>query len=65
MTWQAVSGMHYSMIGDGGPAGILVRTGKQRHGATAISDASVPFGNSTAVKAKTITAVHLALRQWG
>ena len=77
MTWQAVSGMHFSMVGEGGPAGILQRVVKEQAGAAVISDLSVPAGApepngaletirvANTIKPEYILAVRQALEEWG
>ena len=76
MTWQAVSGMHFSMVGEGGPAGILQRVVKEQSGAAVISDLSVPAGApepngaletirvDNTIKPEYILAVRQALEEW-
>lgn len=66
MTWQAIDQMSYAMVGEGGPAGILVHTGAELPGATVISRVSKPrSGDSQALESKDIRAVRKALAQWG
>jgi hypothetical protein len=64
MTWQAVEGMHYSMVGGGGPNGILSRAGKERAGQAYLGNASLAGGVQTVAPAE-ITAVRQALDGWG
>ncbi len=77
MTWQAVSGMHFSMVGTSGPAGILQRVVKEQAGAAILSDVSEPAGAPEANSAlETIQGHHTiqpeyilelrqALEEWG
>ena len=66
MTWQAVDKMSYSMVGEGGPAGIVVHAGEELPGATVISRVSKPrSGDSQSLKANNIRAVRKTLAQWG
>ncbi len=71
MTWQAVNRMHYSMVNEGGPAGILQRAGVERPGATVISDATSPLVSSLPTElhwlasTNNIAAVRRALSEWG
>ena len=71
MTWQAVNRMHYSMVNEGGPAGILQRAGEERPGATVISDATSPLVSSLPTElhwlasTNNIAAVRRALSEWG
>jgi hypothetical protein len=64
MTWQAVNGMHYSIVGGGGPDSILQRAGKERAGQAIIGDYSISAGASDATPAE-IAAVRQALDGWG
>ena len=48
MTWQAVNGMNYSMVGGGGPGGIPPRAGKERVGQTYIGRFSISKGRQDA-----------------
>jgi hypothetical protein len=64
MTWQAVDGMHYSMIGGGGPGSVASRAGIERKGQAVIADASFSFAGQ-AIKSGDILAVRKALDDWG
>jgi hypothetical protein len=64
MTWQAVNGMHYSMVGGGGPDSILKRAGPERAGQTIIGNYSISAGPSDATPEE-VTAVRHALDGWG
>jgi hypothetical protein len=65
MTWQAVDGMNFSMVGVGGPSGILQRTGEEGGGAAVIADVSRPTRTSTLITTSDIAAVGQALAEWG
>jgi hypothetical protein len=64
MTWQAVNGMHYSMVGGGGPNSILKRAGTERAGQNIIGNYSISADPSVTTPMK-ITAVRHALDGWG
>ncbi|HEY1989661.1 MAG TPA: hypothetical protein VGG43_09365 [Acidimicrobiales bacterium] len=64
MTWQAVNGMHYSMVGGSGPGGVLSRAGKERDGQAAITINSLTMGRPSESPTD-ILAVRQALRGWG
>ena len=69
--------MHFSMVGEGGPAGILQRVVKEQSGAAIISDVSVPagapetngaletIGVEKTIKPDYILEVRQALEEWG
>jgi hypothetical protein len=65
MTWQAVDTMHYSMVGQGGPAGILERVGEEHEAAAVIAGASASSGPNASLAAGGILAVRQALPAWG
>jgi hypothetical protein len=64
MTWQAVDGMHYAMVGGGGPGGVLTRAGKERDGQVAITINSLSADRRVETPAD-ILAVRQALQGWG
>ena len=64
LTWQAVDGMHYSMVGGGGPGGVVQRAGGERQGQAVIANASVDFKGQTITPAD-IVSVRRALDDWG
>ena len=64
MAWQAVGGMHYSMVGGGGPDGAIERAGIERPGQQVIGDVSFAFA-SHPLTPRAIVSVRRALRQWG
>jgi hypothetical protein len=64
MTWQAVDAMHYSMVGQGGPAGILERVGEEHKAAATIAGASASTGLTTSVAPGALFAVRRALSAW-
>jgi hypothetical protein len=65
MTWQAVDEMHYSMVGLGGPGGVLERAGPERAGQSVITNASFFFSPTQTITAANIVAVRQALVGWG
>ena len=65
MTWQAVNGMRYAIVGAGGPSGILQRAGKERRGAAVIASVSAPTGAAGTIEPGDIPAVRQALDEWG
>ncbi|MGA3149295.1 MAG: DUF2079 domain-containing protein [Acidimicrobiales bacterium] len=62
MTWQAMSGMHFSMVGSSGPAGILQRVVKEQAGAAILSDVSEPVGAPEANSAIETIQVHHTIK---
>ncbi len=64
LTWQAVDRMHFSMVGGGGPGGILARAGAEREGQAVIADTSFSF-NPRTISTGDIAAVRRALAGWG
>ena len=64
-TWQAVDGMHYTMVGEGPPAGLDERAGKERAGATVIAAVSTSSNGQGSAKPGDIRAVRMALDDWG
>ena len=64
MTWQAVDDMDFSMVGEGGPGGILVQSGKELGGATVLAAASSPNVAPRALTAQDVTNVRRALDDW-
>jgi hypothetical protein len=66
MTWQAVSGMRFDMVGGGGPEGVVSRDGVERVGETLFGDATYSQLYSDAMyKPDSLTAMRRALQQWG
>lgn len=65
MTWQAVGGLHFSMVGEGGPGGILKRTGKEKQAAKLLSLVSSQSGSDTAITTGGVDEVRRALKKWG
>lgn len=63
-SWQAVDRMSYSMVNVGGPAGFVVRAGKERAGAAVIAGIS-PANSVGNVESGEILAVRKALDDWG
>ena len=65
MTWQAVDGMHYAMVGGGGPGALWYRAGTEEKGQAilvAASLGSLPPADSTPAA---IASVRRALDGWG
>ena len=65
MTWQAVDGMHYSMVGVGGPSGIPQRAGTERDGAAVIAGVSAYNPTSPVITPDDVSVVRQALAGWG
>ena len=65
MTWQAVDGMRWALVGTGGPSGVPQRAGRERPGDVVIGGISAPIGTNDRLQPGDITAVRLALDQWG
>ena len=64
-TWQAVDGMHYTMVGEGPPAGLVERAGQERAGATVIAAVSTSANGRRSPKPGDVQAVRMALEDWG
>lgn len=64
MTWQAVDGMGYSMVGEGGPGGILIQAGNELPGATVIAQLSNPKFPAGPLTTAQVSEVRRALHQW-
>lgn len=64
MTWQAEAGMHYAMVGGGGPDALPIRAGAERVGQTYIGNISISRSPQTITQSE-ITAVRQALDGWG
>jgi hypothetical protein len=64
MTWQAVDGMSFAMVGGGGPGSIASRAGKEVAGQTYIANLSVSESPQS-VTPDEVTAVRQALDGWG
>ncbi len=65
MTWQAVDRMAFSMVGQGGPAGVLARAGTERAGQSAIANATFFFSPTQAITGPDAVATRQALHGWG
>ena len=64
MTWQAVDGLHYSMVGGGGPDSISQRAGKERAAQSYVG--ALSFSSSaTTITPGDISVVRRALEGWG
>ena len=64
MTWQAVDGMRYAMVGGGGPNSVLSRAGKEAPGQQYLANISLS-GTSQTVTPAEVEAVRGALSGWG
>lgn len=63
MTWQAMGGFPYVMVGGGGPGGAIERSGIERPGADAIGRASFTFTGQQ-LRASDVAATRAALKGW-
>jgi hypothetical protein len=63
--WQAISGLHFTMAGGGGPTGTAARAGANRTGFTVLDAASVPFGPAPSLSPTALGAVRKAMSAWG
>ncbi len=64
LTWQAVSGMHYSIVGGAGPSSIPQRAGKEKVAQHLIGDYSISSSRSSP-DLKQVAEVRSALDEWG
>ncbi len=64
MAWQAVGGMHYAMVGGGGPDGAIERAGVERPGQQVVGDVSFSFADHP-ITPTAVRAVRRALDRWG
>jgi 6-pyruvoyl-tetrahydropterin synthase related domain len=68
MTWQAVNGMRYSMVDEGGPGGYQSRAGNEQAGQSVIGTVSNPSfataSDTLGITPDKISAVRSALRAW-
>ncbi len=65
MTWQAVDGLDFSMVGQGGPDGVPARAGAERAGQSAITDTTFFFSPSPNPTGADAVATRQALHGWG
>jgi hypothetical protein len=65
MTWQAVDGLDFAMVGGSGPEGIPARAGPERAGMEVVSAASISFVGPPGPTASNIRALRRALAGWG
>ncbi len=63
-TWQAETGLNYSMVNLSGPGALAPRLGHDAVAATVIGNASEPIPTKSAVSTQTIIALRNALRDW-
>jgi len=64
MAWQAVTGFPYTMVGGGGPGGVVQRSGAERAGYAAIGRASFSFTRQV-LRPGDVAASRRALAAWG
>ena len=64
MTWQAVDGMRWALVGTGGPSGVPQRAGPERRGDVIVGGISAPVGTNDRLHPGDVAAVRLALDQW-
>ena len=64
MAWQAVVGFPYTMVGGGGPDGVVQRSGAERAGYAAIGRASFSFTRQV-LRPGDVAATRRALASWG
>jgi hypothetical protein len=64
MTWQAVDGMSFSMVGGGGPDALASRAGIESVGQAYLGNVSISGGPQILVPQE-VTAVRQALGEWG
>jgi hypothetical protein len=66
MTWQAVDGMRFSIVGVGGPAGAIARLPIGiRAGALVIANVAYPYPAPIQITSASIESVRQALTAWG
>jgi hypothetical protein len=65
MTWQAVDGMSFAMVGGGGPDALPARAGREAAGQTDIGNLSISSAASQTITPKEVVAVRQALDGWG
>ena len=64
MTWQALDKMDFSMVGEGGPGGMLVETGTELTGAQVIAKISSQTPRARTLTADGVAEVRQALHDW-
>lgn len=64
MTWQALDKMDFSMVGEGGPGGMLVETGTELMGAQVIARVSSQTPRVKTLTAGDVSEVRQALHDW-
>ena len=65
MTWQAVDGMSFAMVGGGGPDALPARAGSEAPGQTDIGNLSISSAASQAITPTEVAATRRALDGWG
>lgn len=64
MAWQAENRMHWSMVGGGGPNGVIERAGREAPGQRVIGDISFAF-TAREITPSSVLRVRSALDGWG
>ena len=64
MAWQAENRMHWSMVGGGGPNGVIERAGREAPGQAVIGDVSFAF-RARKITPISVQRVRRALEGWG
>lgn len=65
MPWQAISGLHFSLAGGGGPTGTALHAGRERPGFQVLHDASILLAAPPALDQTHLEQVLHAFRAWG
>ena len=65
MSWQAVEGDTFSMVGGGGPGIVASRAGTEEAGFNILEDASVPLSAQPIPTSSNLAAIRQALAGWG
>jgi hypothetical protein len=65
IAWQAIDSNDYSLVGVGGPSGVISRAGKERDGQVVLTAVSVDPEQAGFVDRNHVVAVREALRGWG
>jgi hypothetical protein len=64
MTWQAVDGFRYSLVGGGGPGSVPARSGRAGPGVSILQRLASPGGAPVALDARAVTELDTALTVW-
>jgi hypothetical protein len=65
LTWQAVGGMHFALVGTGGPSGAASRAGRELGGLSVIAGLSNAYPVAPVLTPGSIGKVRRALADWG